>query len=385
MASKYADFISVGPQSLAGRFLRRFWQPVFLSSRLAHGSAVPLRVLDEDFTLYRGESGVVGLIAPRCAHRGLPLSLGRVEGDRLSCLYHGWTYDTRGQCVAQPAEKRSFAESVRLSNHPVREYHGLIFAYFGPGRTPDFPVFSALEQEGIVEARESRRAYPFFNQLENSVDEVHFNFVHRKSAFTDAGLNDEIPEITAEETDYGILRSGRRGNAERISHILMPNCMFASVYGHDKGWTEHFAWRVPIDHKSHTSFQLVMIHKTGTEAEEYRALQARQKAELERLEPAARVVERILRGEMHLDEIADRPDLLTIQDAVAMQGQGADLDREKDWLGTSDLQVRLLRKIWTREMRALGAGEGKKWRIPADLAVTTGVEAGEVRISPLSR
>src|SRR5665213_537052 len=87
MSSKYADFVEVGPQSLAGRFLRQFWQPVFLSSKLARGRAVPLHILDEDFTLFRGESGAVGLIAPRCAHRGLPLSLGRVEGDRLSCLY----------------------------------------------------------------------------------------------------------------------------------------------------------------------------------------------------------------------------------------------------------------------------------------------------------
>ncbi len=376
MAQRYKDFVEVGPDSLAGRFLRSFWQPVFLSEKIAVGRAKPLQIMGEKFTIFRGHSGQVAIVAERCAHRGAKLYVGRVEGDCLSCIYHGWSYDASGQCVSQPAEQRSFADSVKISSYPVREYHGLIFTYMGVGAPPEFPLFDVLETNGIVEARESRRQYPFFNQLENSVDEVHFNFTHRSSAFTDAGLNDQIPEVSGDETEYGIVRYGKRGNAVRVSHILMPNCMYAAVYGHDKGWTDHFAWRVPVDREVHSSFQLTVVHKTGAEADAYRDAMTQQRAALRKLEPGDDVVDRIMRGELHLDEVEDRPDLLFIQDAVAMKAQGSDVIRDNDLLASSDKQVRLLRNIWTREMTAIEEGRPiKKWRIPPNLPVTKGVDA----------
>ena len=43
--------------TLMGTLLRKFWHPVALEHRLKAGSARPLRVLGEDLTLYRGESG----------------------------------------------------------------------------------------------------------------------------------------------------------------------------------------------------------------------------------------------------------------------------------------------------------------------------------------
>jgi 3-phenylpropionate/trans-cinnamate dioxygenase ferredoxin subunit/anthranilate 1,2-dioxygenase ferredoxin subunit len=35
-----------------------------------------------------------------CAHRGAPLSEGKLSGTRLACPWHGWMYDVRtGQCT----------------------------------------------------------------------------------------------------------------------------------------------------------------------------------------------------------------------------------------------------------------------------------------------
>jgi 5,5'-dehydrodivanillate O-demethylase oxygenase subunit len=367
------DVTAISPTTPAGRWLRSFWQPVYLADRLAAGRAVPLHILGEDFTLYRGESGTAHLIGARCAHRGLLLSAGRVKGERIECFYHGWTYDGSGRCVAQPAEKNSgSADKIRIGGYPTREYLGLIFVYLGAGDPPELPRFDAYARDGFIEAKESRRDWSFFSQLENSVDEVHFNFTHRKSKFTDVGLNDEIPEVSAEETDYGILRLGRRGNRLRKSHILMPNCMYSMVFEHWKGWSEHLAWRVPIDDRSHVSFMVDCVHKEGADAEEYRRVRAEHRAQLATLEPADRLIDRILAGELHADDVAYRPDIVLIQDGVALKGQGA-RDRRQDRLGASDHQVALLRRIWLRELQALDDGRPiKRWRVPVDLAPTTG-------------
>jgi 5,5'-dehydrodivanillate O-demethylase len=53
---RYDEYAYVGPGTVAGRFLRRFWQPVYRSADLPPGRAVPLSILGDDFTLYRGEA-----------------------------------------------------------------------------------------------------------------------------------------------------------------------------------------------------------------------------------------------------------------------------------------------------------------------------------------
>jgi hypothetical protein len=117
------------------------------------------------------------------------------------------------------------------------------------------------------------------------------------------------------------------------------------------------------------------VHKSGAEEAVYREAMAKQRAALRKLEPADDVVDRIMRGELHLDEVDDRPDILFIQDAVAMKAQGSDVCRENDLLATSDKQVRLLRNIWTREMASIEEGRPlKAWRIPSNLPVTKGVD-----------
>src|SRR5262249_22238725 len=106
------DFVRTGPATIGGRYLRRFWQPIYLSRDLAKEQAVPIRFMNENFTLYRGESGRAYVTAPRCPHRGTQLSTGRVQGEQISCRYHGWTFDPTGQCTAQPAEPQPFCSKV---------------------------------------------------------------------------------------------------------------------------------------------------------------------------------------------------------------------------------------------------------------------------------
>src|SRR3954469_1449318 len=47
----WSDFDRTGPGTLAGRYLRLFWQPVFMGADLPAGWAKPIRIMSEDFTL----------------------------------------------------------------------------------------------------------------------------------------------------------------------------------------------------------------------------------------------------------------------------------------------------------------------------------------------
>src|SRR5579871_1411111 len=155
--SDYTDFAHAGPGTLAGEYLRRFWQPVYRAIDLPPGHAKPIHIMGEDFTLYRGEGGTPHVVAFRCAHRGTQLSTGWVEGDCIRCFYHGWKYDAAGQCVEMPAEDPSFPPKVRIKSYPAQEYLGLIFAYLGDDAPPPLWRFPVMEQPGIIQAFIRRR------------------------------------------------------------------------------------------------------------------------------------------------------------------------------------------------------------------------------------
>src|SRR5207245_3825000 len=88
-----ADFVHTGPGTLSGRYMRMFWHPVYVADQLKPGHAVPIQIMSEKFTLYRGEGGNPYVVDFRCAHRGTQLSLGWVEEECIRCFYHGWNYN----------------------------------------------------------------------------------------------------------------------------------------------------------------------------------------------------------------------------------------------------------------------------------------------------
>src|SRR6266508_4583112 len=96
---RVTELARTGPGTLMGELLRRFWQPVAATAQVPAGWAIPIRILGEDLTLYRGESGAPHIVAARCAHRLSLLHTGWVQDDCIRCMYHGWMYDGTGQCV----------------------------------------------------------------------------------------------------------------------------------------------------------------------------------------------------------------------------------------------------------------------------------------------
>jgi 5,5'-dehydrodivanillate O-demethylase oxygenase subunit len=373
-ASDYSDFDHTGPGTLAGRYLRSFWQPVYRSRDLVPSRAKPIRIMSQDFTLYRGESGQPHLLDFRCAHRGTQLSTGWVEGDQIRCFYHGWVYDQHGQCTEQPAEPEPFCQRVKIKGYPVEEYLGLIFAFLGEGEPPPLPHYPDFEAEGVLGTSTYVRHCNYFNSLENGVDPAHLPFVHRKSAFTDHGLID-VPTVSAVETKYGIeCRAQRPGESVRLTHHTMPNMLHIKSSPDDagSGWTDAIAWRVPIDDVSHVSYNVNLAHVTGEAAlrlEEHQ--RARDSAEPP---PVNELGARILAGELHVDDLGQPPYIVGVQDTVAQVGQGAIVDRSTEHPGRSDTAILLLRRLWARELQAFAEGKPlKQWRRPDHVEATSGV------------
>ena len=367
------DLHATGPGALAGRYLRRFWQPLCLAAEVERGRARREQIMSEFITLYRGQSGRLYALGDRCAHRGTQLSAGWVEGEELRCFYHGWKYAGSGQCIEQPAEKEGYAAKIRVRSYPVEEYLGLVFIYLGDGDPPALPRYRELEDEsaGVLETL-ARAPLPcnYFQRLENNIDQVHVCFAHR-DVFSSQGVS-AIPEYIIEPTEFGLKAIGRRGNADRITYYHMPNIGMMSVppVGDETGWSTMVVWRVPVDDAHNRSFN-VRRAKTppGSQVRPRRDRSVQQVA----------IALDILGGKKRLDELdpTDRGLLVPVQDNVALMGQGTIADRgAAEHLGQSDVGIIALRKLWRAELQALADGKQvRRWPWPeSGLVVTSGAE-----------
>src|SRR3546814_3665625 len=125
----------VGADQPAGQLLRRYWQPVALIEELEDIRPVrPVKLMGQDFVLFRDEQGRYGLLDRDCPHRGADLAFGRPEHGGLRCPFHGWLFDVDGKCLETPAEPETsrLCQRIRQKNYPVVLRSGILFAYLGP-------------------------------------------------------------------------------------------------------------------------------------------------------------------------------------------------------------------------------------------------------------
>src|SRR5262245_10651490 len=133
-----------GPGTPMGTYFRRFWQPALLSEEVAQPDSPPVRVqiMGEKLVAFRDTRGVVGLVGPRCPHRGADLFWGRNEECGLRCVYHGWKFDTSGKAVELPnvPPGSNYHRTISIKAYPTREYGGIVWAWMGPAdRVPEVP------------------------------------------------------------------------------------------------------------------------------------------------------------------------------------------------------------------------------------------------------
>jgi 5,5'-dehydrodivanillate O-demethylase oxygenase subunit len=326
-ASAELDIATTRPGTLGGAFMRQFWHAVYRSQDLLVGHAKPIRIMSEDYTLYRGHSGIAQTIAHRCPHRGAPMHLGWVEGDSIRCAYHGWKFECTGRCIEQPAEEPGFARKISIRTYPTREYLGLVFGYFGPGEPPPFPHFPHRMTEGLIQVWNAEEVpCNYLQSFENSMDEVHVAFAHQPGG-SHANLAVDLPIISAEETDWGMLRFGTRKSgkvrqtlhyAPNITRVIVPPLAGMDGVG---GWTEIYFSFTPVDDENHLWLITSHVEVTGANADAYRAKRAEYDRKVALAPPVMEVVRDIWSGKRRYADVT-HPDLAIVQDIAVQAGQG---------------------------------------------------------------
>ena len=344
----------VGPGTPMGELMRRYWHPIAGTAQLNEENPTrEVRLLGEDLVLFRSARGELGLIEPSCPHRKANLSYGVPEPEGIRCAYHGWLFDVNGNCLDQPSEPAGsrFKEKVHLKAYKVQELGGIIFAYMGPEPAPLLPRWDVLVWEGHRDAHSTVLPCNWLQCQENSLDPLHFQWLHRyfggymmnrlkppeeRDAWNSltGSKGADHKKIGFEITDYGVIKRRLVGDETeddeywRIGHpIMFPNILRVA---------HGLQLRTPID-DTHT-LHVTMSFRPYRDGEQPHT-------EVPFDEPA-----------LYDEQGRVRADGVLPQDQLAWVIQGAISDRTTEHLGVTDVGIIMYRRMLDEQMRVVEEG-----------------------------
>ena len=393
----------VGPGTPAGTLLRQYWQPVALSEELSGPRpARAVRLMGQDFVLFRDEHGRVGLLDRRCPHRAADLSYGRLEDGGLRCLFHGWLFDVTGQCIDTPGEPEGsrLCEHIRQPSYPVVEKSGIVFAWIGGGEPAAFPAFDCFVAPGThTFAFKGHFGCNWLQALEVGIDPAHASFLHRffKDEDTSAAYGRQVrgasagteipmtrvlrefarPEIRAERSPWGMRITALRKLSEQQTHVRVTNLVFPQAFvipmSAEMTITQ---WHVPIDDENCYWYAIFTSFGAPVDKDKMRAQR------LELYELPDYLPRRNRANDWGYDPREQPSETFTgmgfdinVHDQWACESMGAIQDRTRENLGSTDKAIVLYRRLLNQAIDVAAKGETPLMKLgPADAEALTGPE-----------
>ncbi|MBV8186702.1 MAG: Rieske 2Fe-2S domain-containing protein [Alphaproteobacteria bacterium] len=276
-ASEGAELTEVGPGTPMGTLMRHYWLPALYSSELERdGPPVRLMLLGERLIAFRDSAGKVGVMDHRCPHRCASLFLGRNEQGGIRCIYHGWKFDTAGNCLDMPSltEDQDFRHKVHARAYRTVERAGLVWVYMGERpEPPALPAFEVLDLPADeINVSLIQRDCNWLQAMDGELDTAHFGFLHAGHVDPDDvpdtdpfyyTITNRAPQYQVRDAPWGTQYAGYRAAGPgrtywRFANYLFP-CWAQAPNGefmshmHARGW-------VPLD-DHHTMFVFIWWKK----------------------------------------------------------------------------------------------------------------------------
>jgi phenylpropionate dioxygenase-like ring-hydroxylating dioxygenase large terminal subunit len=165
-----------------GNVIRDQWYVVLQSNELKKGKPIGVTRMGEKMVFWRDSKGNPVCQADICPHRGVAISLGCINEDRIMCPFHGFEYDQTGKCVLIPANGKASQppQAFKVIAYPSREVHGYIYIWWGDERSeyPEIPWFEDLDSSFTTSQMKDHWTVHYSRAIENQLDVFHIPFVH---------------------------------------------------------------------------------------------------------------------------------------------------------------------------------------------------------------
>lgn len=161
------------------------WYAICTSQEL--NSKKPHRFIrfNQSLVVWRNEENSVVAMQDQCCHRGMALSKGTIVNNCIKCPYHGFEFDSTGQCQLIPAQgkDRSIPSNFRVAAYITREAHGFIWMWWGDPQEnyPELPWFEELDGCVSHTSPPVTLACHYTLIIENLLDITHLPIAHEHS------------------------------------------------------------------------------------------------------------------------------------------------------------------------------------------------------------
>lgn len=178
-------------------YLLNCWYVAALSREVQGEAFLARQLLDTSVLLYRKADGTPVALHDRCAHRFVPLHMGKRVGDDVVCAYHALRFDCTGACVHNPHGKQLISAAAKVRSYPLLERWGFIWIWMGeqpadPAKLPDFGPLDDGPATGIGHTYMPMKAH-YELIIDNVMDLSHVDHVHGEIISTRGQLTPQIP------------------------------------------------------------------------------------------------------------------------------------------------------------------------------------------------
>lgn len=200
------------------------WYVVARSSEITH-QPVGVTLWQQAIALYRDRTGKVHALEDRCPHRQVKLSHGQVIGDELECAYHGWRFNSAGECAAVPyLAANQKLPSCKIRRYPIKEQDGFIWLFPGeiePSVEPlGLPEWEHLNYIATVSIINCQAHYSYL--IENLMDMYHGHLHQDLQAWAEASLQDIDEDIHRVDAHYTAQSYYKIDKIWSISQLFFP-------------------------------------------------------------------------------------------------------------------------------------------------------------------
>ncbi len=254
-----------------------FWYAAALGSEVTAEKPIKVKMLGQNFALFRDSKGVARCVSDICIHRCASLAGGKVKGDCVECPYHGWQFDGNGACTRIPSMgvNAKIPARAKIDGYPTEERYGLVFAFLGDlpeGERPPLPEIPEWGQEGwrCINLEYSWKA-GWERSIEAALDPAHAEFVHTGMKFAGADEEYQIPSdldhikeewgttLHAALNTVALPQRAELGNADIsavkpaametkvTSKFIGPNHTVTRIQFSDTDQVCQYMWETPVD------------------------------------------------------------------------------------------------------------------------------------------
>ncbi len=165
-------------------FVRNCWYVAAWDYELAEGALISRAIMNEPVVIYRAGDGGLVAMADRCPHRSAPLSLGRLEGDEVRCMYHGLKFARTGACTEIPGQDMIPA-TAKVKTYPVVQRHSWIWVWMGDPAAADEALIPAAvgfdDPNWVLRSGHLDYEASYLLINDNLTDFTHLSYVHAES------------------------------------------------------------------------------------------------------------------------------------------------------------------------------------------------------------